>query len=190
MPGAMAEAEVKIRLTAEEFARLPGVLADLGFSPTSVHDLTDHYLDYTRSSPGGYDLTRLRAAGDTWLLTEKHWVRDAGGQAVRLEDEREITAAEAANLLREATPATLKKRRWEYHGPLAGSTAAIALDRLVLSGRTLYFLECELLVPRDQAAQARENILTWMHAHLPVHDYNEAPSMLELLLAHEGNRDC
>jgi len=180
---ATAEAEIKIRLSADEFARLPGALAELGFAPAGEEILTDYYLDFAPSPLGGYDFTRLREIdGGKYLLTQKHWVRDAGGQAVRMEEEREVDVEEAERLLRESTPRILRKRRREYHGLIGARTAAIDIDELELAGKEQYFLECEMLVPRDEAARAREEIIDWMRAHLPVSDFTEAPSMLELLL--------
>lgn len=182
----LAEVEIKIRISAEEFARLPGTLAALGFVPAGEETLTDHYLDYARSLLGGYDFTRLRVMdGGKYLLTQKHWVRDAGGQAIRLEEERELSAEEANRLLREGTPHTLHKRRWEYRGLIDDHAATVDIDALELMGTEQYFLECEMLVSPDQAAQARADIIAWMRVHLPVSDFREAPSMLELLLAAE-----
>jgi len=180
---ATAEAEIKIRLGVEEFARLPGVLVELGFAPAGEETLTDYYLDYARSPLGGYDFTRLREIdGGKYLITQKHWTRDTEGQAIRLEEERELSPEEAERLLRESTPRTLRKRRREYRGQIGGHPATIDIDALELSGTEQYFLECEMLVTPELAAQARADITAWMRAHLPVGDFNEAPSMLELLL--------
>jgi len=178
-----AEAEIKIRLNAGEFARLPGALAELGFAPAGEETLTDYYLDYSRSPHGGYDFTRLREIdGGKFLLTRKNWIRDTAGQAIRLEEERELDTEEAERLLRESTARTLHKQRREYRGRIGGQLATIDIDALELAGTGQYFLECEMLVSPDRAAQAREDILAWMRSKLPVSDLTEAPSMLELLL--------
>jgi len=52
-----------------------------------------------------------------------------------------------------------------------------------LAGVEQYSLECEPLVPRDKEAHAHEEIISWTRAYLPVSEFTEAPSMLELLLA-------
>jgi len=179
-----AEAEVKIRLSADEFRRLPAVLEHLGFRRAGEEALTDYYLEYARSSHGSYDFVRLRAQGDDhYLLTQKRWMTDAQGHQVRAEEERDISAEEAAALRAHHPQApVLRKTRTDFRGQLAGKTGTVSLDALELNGAPHYFLEAELLVPVEEGAAAREAIYAWMREQLPVQDFNEAPSMLELLL--------
>ncbi len=181
----LAEAEYKIRLTAEEFAAMPAALVALGFTPAGDRALRDDYLDYRPSPVGGWDYTRLRTAdGDRYVLAEKRWTVDAHGHPVRLEEERTVTREEAEAALRQATIIrTLQKRRWTYHGTLDGRDAEIVLDALEMRGTTEYFLECELRVPPEEFTQTRRRIVAWMGAHLPAGDFSQAPSMLQMLLS-------
>lgn len=88
--GPLAEAEVKVRLTTEEYAALPAALAALGFTPAGAGALTDYYLDFAKSPLRGYDFTRLRFENGAYALTVKRWATGAGGAPIRLEEEREI----------------------------------------------------------------------------------------------------
>ncbi len=179
----LAEVEIKIRLSAEEFARMPAVLPALAFSFSAESALTDYYLHYARGARGGYDFTRLRARGGTFLLTRKQWTTDAQGHPVRLEEEHAVSAAEAKRLLAAAPGALLlRKHRWDYRGCIDRHAATISLDALELRGETRYFLECEVIIAPAEAAAARERLRAWMRDHLPAGDQTEAPSMLELLL--------
>ena len=180
----VAEAEVKIRLTAEEFQQLPAVLVRLGFTRAREEELTDYYQEYARSPDGGYDFIRLRTKGDDrYLLTQKRWVIDAQGNAVRTEAEREIGADEFAAMRAQHPRApVLHKTRVDFHGKIAGQSGTISLDALELNGARHYFLEAELLVPVEEGEQARKAIRDWMLVQLPGCDLTEAPSMLELLL--------
>ena len=179
----LAEAELKIRLSAEDFTRLPAMLAVCGFTRKGEEALTDTYLAYHRARRGGYDFFRLREQGGAFRLTRKQWTSDARGHAVRTEDERDLTAAEAERL-RAASPEApvLHKRRTDFHGTIGGQPAVVSLDALDLGGATHYFLEAERRVPVAQAEAARARIRAWLRDLLG-RDVEEASSMLELLLA-------
>jgi adenylate cyclase class IV len=186
----MAEAEVKIQLSADEFARLPALLQELGFTSGAVEHLTDYYLDYTASPHGGWDYSRLRMIdGARCLFTTKHWILDAAGQNVRLEEERALEQEECDRRLNAATSyLSLAKERWNYHGQLHGQPATVVLDHLRHQRGDLYFLECEVLVPPEQSHQMRQEIWAWIRRYLPVRATTEAMTMLELIqvLAEEG----
>ena len=180
--GPRAEAEVKIALSAEEYARLPARLLALGFLPRAATALTDYYLHYAPES-GGWNFLRLRVQdGARYLLTRKEWVRDARGQATRMEEEHPIPAEEAQRMLAE-TPDALKleKERHEFTGTIEHESASIVLDQLLLGDHPYYFLECEVMTTRDRAQQVRETLFTWMCATLEVQATTEAKSMLELI---------
>lgn len=182
----LAEAEVKIALREEEYLRLPARLLALGFQACGASELTDYYLRYDRSEHGGWNFLRLRMSdGAMFLLTRKEWVLDAHGQAVRLEEERLIPAAEAQCLLADTPEALqLHKTRREFTGEIAGEHASIVLDDLLLGEQRNYFLECEVMTTRDRAQQVRETLFCWMRATLDVEATTEAVSMLELIRAY------
>lgn len=181
----VAEAEVKIALTAEESARLPGLLARLSFLPVGEEALTDYYLSYAVSPHGGWDFIRLRQVNaGTYLFTEKRWSHDSQGRAIRLETEYLLPAEEFSDRLAAGTPLMLQKTRVTFAGRIGTNEAHIVLDRLELHSRQYHFLECEMLTAPDGAADAREEILAWMRRHLALGaELHEAASMLELLLS-------
>ena len=181
----VAEAEVKLQLRDDnEYHQVFATLQQLAFTPLGRESLTDDYLEYARSEYGGYNFTRLRRPqGGSVLLTRKQWVLDAHGEAVRMEEEREIDEASASRLLHEHPGALrLQKERVTLTGVIPPYQATVVLDRLCLRGADYYFLECEVLTSRDAAQQTRQQLLQWARATLPITAVEEAPSMLEWLL--------
>ncbi|HEY3378011.1 MAG TPA: CYTH domain-containing protein [Armatimonadota bacterium] len=185
--GELAEAEIKLALTAAEHAQLPARLEALAFRFDGEETLTDYYLEYARSPYGGsWDFTRLRRRdGARYLLTKKRWASGTGAQPVRLEDETAVDADTAGKMLDAATaPPTLTKRRQTYKGRIADRDASIALDQLQLGDATRYFLECEVMTSAEDAAAVRETLKAWVRAQLCIAATEEAPSMLDQLLRH------
>ncbi len=182
----LAEAEVKIALSADEYQRLPERVLTLGFQSRGSSALIDYYLHYTHSESGGWDFLRLRVQdGATYWLTRKEWVRDARGQAVRMEEEHAIPTAQAAHLLSENPNALqLQKSRREFSGEIAGEPASIVLDALQLGEQLHYFIECEVMTSAERAQQVRDSLLYWIHATLDIASTTEAKSMLELIQAY------
>lgn len=181
---ALAEAEVKVELDAAAVAAVCARLAALGFRPGGTSALTDYYLAFARVPQGGYDFTRLRLedAAAAGVLTEKRWIETPTGRC-RLEEERPVSAAEAA-ALRAAAPdaAVLHKTRAAFTGVIAGRPATLALDTLTLRGAVRHFLEVECLVPPEEAAATLATLRVWLTGTLGLPALREAPSMLELLL--------
>lgn len=181
---ALAEAEVKYEISAEEFRQMPAVLRELGFTWWKDEALTDYYLYYATSPVRGYDYTRVREVDGELTLTRKAWEPDLQGHPVRLEEERALSRAEFTELLATAGDApVLRKHRTSYRGTIDDDAATVVLDTLHRDATVHYYLECEMLVPPEHAHDARTRLAAWVHATLPVSSDHEAPSMLELLLA-------
>lgn len=183
----VAEAEVKFQLNDAEYLPLIKQLDRLGFYPAPDEYLTDYYLDFARSAFASYDFTRLRWPKEgKILLTRKHWVQDAEGNSVRMEDENEIEEQDAVRL-REKNPDARKliKKRQTFHGTIPPHQASIVIDKLTLKNKIYYFFECEVLTTREESEKTRQQLFQWAITQLPISAREEAPSMLEILLKDE-----
>jgi adenylate cyclase class IV len=180
----VAEAEIKLEITAEAFAAIARAVEAHGFTATGEEEIVDHYLAYQASEIAGFEFTRLRVVdGRSYLLTEKRWTRDAEGHPVRLEEERPLSPIEFGRLLPpDRVVPCLAKRRRNFRGMIDDLPAVISLDRLELPGRTRHFVECEVLTTPERSRETRERLVAWARANLPVGSAPEAPSMLQLVL--------
>ena len=181
---AIAEAEVKFQFTEAEYLPLLQEIIQRGFKQSAAEILTDYYLDFAKSTFGGYDFTRLRCpdAGND-LLTSKHWVADNHGNPVRMEEENIITSELALQLL-DDNPNALKliKKRSSFQGIIPPHHASLVIDDLTLGDEEYHFLECEVLTTREAAEKTRQLLFSWATANLPISAQKESPSMLEWLL--------
>ena len=188
---AHAEAEVKVEISRSEYARLQRRLAKLGFAPLAPQQITDYYLSRRRSRSGGWDFVRLRhVEGRGWWLTRKTWVGTADGGWVREEREERVLRARGLQMA-EAVPErnVLRKTRLNFRGVAEGLRATASLDGVHLGENRRYFLECEVRALAAAYAETRANIRRWQKVSLHLSDRPEAPSMLELLLAHRPTKE-
>ncbi|MEI7832645.1 MAG: hypothetical protein WCJ56_05565, partial [bacterium] len=73
--------------------------------------------------------------------------------------------------------------RLDFRGGSSQIPMTISLDRLELNKRIRYFIEVEMIVPPEIAADAHDSIMAWMKNELRLNAETEAPSMLQLLIS-------
>lgn len=179
----VAEAEVKMELTQEEFRRMPETLLALNFHQDDNYSIVDYYLDYEMSGNGGYNFSRVRETTSGFTITEKHWKQDNDGRRIRIEDESMLDSQSAQTMI-SAVPGNhiIRKERTDFRGGSSQIPMTISLDQLEISKRTRFFIEVEMIVPPEIAAAAHDSIMVWMKKELHLEAETEAPSMLQLLL--------
>lgn len=175
------EAEVKFEISENDLASVQDTLRNLGLRHTGKETLEDYYLHTKRSRYNGWDFVRLRKSNEKYILTQKTWQQDVNGVLIRQEEEGEVSYTDANEMLQRGYKAQLVKTRHDYVGHVEGDELHVSIDFLELDGATRYFLECERLVAKEDAAKAREQLRRWVEENLAIDTTHEAPSMLELI---------
>jgi len=180
----VAEAEVKLEISEEEFRRLPETLLPLHFRQEDNYSIVDYYLDYELAGNGGYNFTRVRETTMGFKITDKAWKQDSAGRWIRIEDESILDSSSAKSMI-SAIPENriIRKNRLDFRGGSSQIPMTISLDRLELNKRIRYFIEVEMIVPPEIAADAHDSIMAWMKNELRLNAETEAPSMLQLLIS-------
>ena len=180
----VAEAEVKLEISEEEFRRLPETLLPLHFRQEDNYSIVDYYLDYELAGNGGYNFTRVRETTVGFKITDKVWRQDSAGRWIRIEDESTLDSSSAKSMI-SAVPENriIRKNRLDFRGGSSQIPMTISLDRLELNKRIRYFIEVEMIVPPEIAADAHDSIMGWMKNELRLNAETEAPSMLQLLIS-------
>lgn len=176
------EAEVKYEISEGDLVSIRDTLQKLGFTYTGKETLEDYYISTERSRYGGWDFVRLRKSNGKYILTQKAWQQDANGVLVRQENEKKIADSNADEMLRKEYIARLIKTRAEYTGNVDAAACTACIDSIELNSKMRYFLECERITKKDEAATARQQLRRWVGEHLAIDTSVEAPSMLELVM--------
>lgn len=180
-----AEAEVKFEISEEMLPSIEQIFSKNNFVFLSENELEDIYIDKKQSEMGGWDFDRIRKYGSGKIVfTSKKWVKDSQGERTRLEDERELSESEFADMISKNPPIqSLNKLRKKYKGQVNGLDTIVDMDDLVVNGKHYYFIELEQIVPVEQSAASRNMLKEWVRENISADLAKEAPTMLDFIMS-------
>ncbi len=181
------ETEMKLELSAKEYANCVEILSTLGYPLSKESSLDDHYFHFKKFDEKGWNFTRIRVYNGTdYEKTEKTWYVDEHGERMRREVEVISTVDELTRLQREGTHLSLHKIRRDFAGTLFAYPCVFSLDDLTFSNGHRYFIECEIEVPEKVSNSIREELKQWMLTNLNLTERQEAIGMMRLALVQAG----
>lgn len=184
------EAEVKYKISAEEYAQLTKLLVSLGFVNQGVVMQEDYHIAHNTSPFGGMDFQRIRKTTPLSGVSEYSWDKksnsvDAHGNKVRLEDSRPSSEEEYNQLLSGAPTDSprVMKRRHNFVGTIGTWSATISVDAVDFGAGDSYFVEAEIITDLEHGVEAKELCKQWLAENLDIDITTEAPGYLKQFFA-------
>lgn len=185
------EAEVKYKISEDQYTRLSEQLVKLKFSDAGMVTQEDLYATYEPSTLGGFDFERVRKStalsGEVeYSWDRKYYAKDKHGNKVRLEDSRDSTAEEHADMVGRAPVdcPRIVKRRHNFTGTISGYAATVSLDCVNFGAGDTYFIEAEIITDPSEGKQAQLACKEWLANNLGVDVVKEARGYLRQYMVH------